>query len=142
MASESTYPISTEHTERLELHETGGSGKDHPQVPLPQVPLPQVPLPTLHSGAQQLPTLHSGAQQAPELRPQRPIHLMGHTVLPQFRGMLYASMLGSPPYDQSQALVLASKLDASQYENVLQFGSEIQHSLKNFTHNMSKLGYS
>ena len=38
--------------------------------------------------------------------------------------------------DQSQSLVLASKLDASQYENVLQFGSEIQHSLKNFTHNM------
>ncbi|MCM3387784.1 toxic anion resistance protein [Ureibacillus chungkukjangi] len=38
--------------------------------------------------------------------------------------------------NQSHALLLASKLDASQYENVLQFGSEIQHSLKNFTHNM------
>ncbi|WP_036198515.1 toxic anion resistance protein [Ureibacillus sinduriensis] len=38
--------------------------------------------------------------------------------------------------DRARALLIASKLDASQYENVLQFGSEIQHSLKNFTHNM------
>ncbi|MFC7687141.1 toxic anion resistance protein [Ureibacillus sp. GCM10028918] len=37
---------------------------------------------------------------------------------------------------QSRALLTASKLDVSQYENVLQFGSEIQYSLKNFTHNM------
>ncbi|QCR32421.1 toxic anion resistance protein [Lysinibacillus sp. SGAir0095] len=37
---------------------------------------------------------------------------------------------------QSHALLLASKLDVSQYENILHFGSEIQHSLKNFTHNM------
>lgn len=37
---------------------------------------------------------------------------------------------------QSRALLIASKLDVSHYENVLQFGSEIQHSLKNFTHNM------
>ncbi|HWL12973.1 MAG TPA: toxic anion resistance protein [Ureibacillus sp.] len=37
---------------------------------------------------------------------------------------------------KSRALLIASKLDASQYENVLQFGSEIQQSLKNFTHNM------
>ena len=38
--------------------------------------------------------------------------------------------------EQSRALLLASKLDVSQYEYVLQFGSEIQLSLKNFTHNM------
>ncbi|MDN4492656.1 toxic anion resistance protein [Ureibacillus aquaedulcis] len=38
--------------------------------------------------------------------------------------------------DQSRALMIASKIDVTQYENVLQFGSEIQHSLKNFTHNM------
>ena len=38
--------------------------------------------------------------------------------------------------EQSRSLLLASKLDASQYEYVLQFGSEIQQSLKNFTHNM------
>lgn len=38
--------------------------------------------------------------------------------------------------DQSRALLLASKLDVSRYDNVLQFGVEIQQSLKNFTHNM------
>lgn len=38
--------------------------------------------------------------------------------------------------EQSRALYLASKLDVSRYENVLQFGVEIQQSLKNFTHNM------
>lgn len=38
--------------------------------------------------------------------------------------------------EQSRALLLASKLDVAQYENILQFGSEIQISLKNFTHSM------
>jgi len=38
--------------------------------------------------------------------------------------------------EQSRALLLASKLDVARYENVLYFGSEIQQSLKNFTHNM------
>lgn len=38
--------------------------------------------------------------------------------------------------EQSRSLLLASQLDVSQYENVLQFGAEIQQSLKNFTHNM------
>lgn len=38
--------------------------------------------------------------------------------------------------EKARALLIANKLDASLYENVLQFGSEIQHSLKNFTHNM------
>lgn len=37
---------------------------------------------------------------------------------------------------QSRALSLASKLDVSQYENVIKFGSDIQQSLSNFTHNM------
>ncbi|MFP3919991.1 toxic anion resistance protein [Lysinibacillus telephonicus] len=37
---------------------------------------------------------------------------------------------------QSHALMLASKLDISDYENVLQFGAEVQQTLKNFTHNM------
>ncbi|RUL53985.1 toxic anion resistance protein [Lysinibacillus antri] len=38
--------------------------------------------------------------------------------------------------DQSRALLVASKLDVSVYENVLKFGSDVQQSLKNFTHNM------
>lgn len=38
--------------------------------------------------------------------------------------------------EKSRSLIIASKLDVSQYENVLQFGSEIQHSLKDFTHHM------
>lgn len=37
---------------------------------------------------------------------------------------------------QSEALLLASRLDVSRYENVLRFGEEIQQKLKNFTHNM------
>ncbi|SOC23869.1 uncharacterized protein YaaN involved in tellurite resistance [Ureibacillus xyleni] len=38
--------------------------------------------------------------------------------------------------EQSRALFLASKFDATVYENVLQFGADVQQSLKNFTHNM------
>lgn len=38
--------------------------------------------------------------------------------------------------EQSKALNLASKLDVSRYENVLNFGVEVQQALKNFTHNM------
>ncbi|MEL3961097.1 toxic anion resistance protein [Lysinibacillus endophyticus] len=38
--------------------------------------------------------------------------------------------------EKSHALLLASKLDVSVYENVLQFGADVQQSLKNFTHNM------
>ena len=38
--------------------------------------------------------------------------------------------------DQSRALQLASQIDVSNYENVLQFGTELQHSLKNFTSNL------
>ncbi|MEK9198173.1 toxic anion resistance protein [Ureibacillus sp. 179-F W5.1 NHS] len=37
---------------------------------------------------------------------------------------------------QSEALLIASQLDVSQYENVLRFGEEVQQKLKNFTHNM------
>lgn len=40
--------------------------------------------------------------------------------------------------DQSQALQLASTMDVSKYENVLQFGIEIQQGLKEFTHNVLK----
>lgn len=38
--------------------------------------------------------------------------------------------------EQSKALQLASKLDVSRYENVLNFGVEVQQALKMFTHNM------
>ena len=38
--------------------------------------------------------------------------------------------------DKSRALLLASKIDVSVYENILQFGVDVQQSLKNFTHNM------
>ncbi|HWK23469.1 MAG TPA: toxic anion resistance protein [Ureibacillus sp.] len=38
--------------------------------------------------------------------------------------------------EKGRALNVASKWDVSNYENVLQFGSDIQQSLKNFTHNM------
>lgn len=37
---------------------------------------------------------------------------------------------------QSNALLLASKLDISAYKNVLQFGADVQQTLKDFTHNM------
>lgn len=37
---------------------------------------------------------------------------------------------------QTRALIVASKIDVSKYENILQFGNEIQQALKNFTHNM------
>lgn len=38
--------------------------------------------------------------------------------------------------EQSHALSLASKLDITSYESILQFGADVQQSLKNFTHNM------
>lgn len=38
--------------------------------------------------------------------------------------------------DQSQALQLASIMDVSNYESVLQFGIEVQQGLKDFTHTM------